>query len=363
MSYVLVVIALFSLRYFATFIPRLSMPIYYLVLLGLFLFSAFRFEVGCDWLGYLNQYLVAGYESDYQLLGLRDPLWSAIINLLNENHIPYPWLNVVSSLLFFSGMHVLARRQPDPLGFLVLLLPVLIINMPMSGIRQASAVGIMGFAFVAFLDRRLLLYILWVLVATGIHSSAAVWLLLTPLVRGEYGPHRLLFAGFLAVPGLLLLLSGEAASVAVSRYVGSGVDAAGAVFRILLVSLTAAFYLLFLAPRWKQFYPGDFKLTTTLCWVMLAALLLLPLSSVIGDRMTYYLVPVQTMIFARLSLLGFTQHRALWALLPYAGLTLFFVVWVQYSAHFYACYVPYKTWLFGFPEITRGFGGRVFPYL
>ncbi len=28
---------------------------YYIVLVALFLFSAFRFKVGCDWSGYLNQ--------------------------------------------------------------------------------------------------------------------------------------------------------------------------------------------------------------------------------------------------------------------------------------------------------------------
>ena len=34
--------------------------LYKVTLVALFLFSAFRFAVGCDWTGYLNQYYVYG---------------------------------------------------------------------------------------------------------------------------------------------------------------------------------------------------------------------------------------------------------------------------------------------------------------
>ena len=69
--------------------------------------------------------------------------------------LPLPSFAIsLSSAIFFLGVHVLARRQPDPLGFLVLLFPILIINMPMSGIRQGAAIGLLCIAFVAFIDRR-----------------------------------------------------------------------------------------------------------------------------------------------------------------------------------------------------------------
>jgi len=39
---------------------RMRGQLYIPLLIALFLFSAFRFEVGCDWTGYLNQYRVYG---------------------------------------------------------------------------------------------------------------------------------------------------------------------------------------------------------------------------------------------------------------------------------------------------------------
>lgn len=75
---------------------------------------------------------------------------------------------------------MLARRQPDPLGFLVLLFPILIINMPMSGIKQGAAIGLICIAFAAFIDKKLFWFTAWTLLASTIHNSAIVFLLLIP---------------------------------------------------------------------------------------------------------------------------------------------------------------------------------------
>ena len=55
---------------------------------------------------------------------------------------------MISSFTFFFGAHYMAQRQQNRIAFLILLFPVLIINMPMSGIRQASAIGALCIAFV-----------------------------------------------------------------------------------------------------------------------------------------------------------------------------------------------------------------------
>ena len=99
--------------------------------------------------------------------------------------LPYPVANIASSAVFFLGVHVLARRQPDPLGFLVLLFPILIINMPMSGIRQGAAIGLLCIAFVAFIDRRPLWFAFWVVLAAGFHISVLIFMLLLPVATGS----------------------------------------------------------------------------------------------------------------------------------------------------------------------------------
>jgi hypothetical protein len=312
-------------------------------------FSAFRYQVGCDWSGYYYQYLRAANFDWSSVAEIREPIWWAILGWIQSMGLPYPVVNIASSAIFFLGIHVLARRQPDPLGFLVLLFPILIINLPMSGIRQGAAIGLICIAFAAFIDRRPLWYAFWVVVAAGFHSSALIFMLLLPVATGRYTRGSLLLAAILAVPGAFFLASGDAADVATSRYVGTGVDAAGAIFRVGILGLSALYFFMFLNKKWQRIWPNDYSLASIGAIGMAITLLLVPVSTVIGDRFGYYLIPIQAMIFARIPFLPFRANAALHAALPYLGLLLVFTVWSQLSGHFKLCYIPYQSWIFGFP--------------
>ena len=52
MFYLGLTITLFLLRYALVGKTVFSNQVYFIVLVGLFLFSAFRYQVGCDWSGY-----------------------------------------------------------------------------------------------------------------------------------------------------------------------------------------------------------------------------------------------------------------------------------------------------------------------
>ena len=323
---------------------------YYLILIGLFGFSAFRYQVGCDWSGYYFQYIAAA-NFDWSSFGAtQEPVWWIILFWLNSFDLPYPAANIMSSAIFFSGIHIFAHRQPDPLGFLILLFPILIINMPMSGIRQAAAIGLVCVAFVSFIDRRQFWFAIWIILAVGFHASALVFLLLLPLATGGYTADRLMLSAILALPGVYFLASSEAAEVATSRYVGTGIDAAGAIFRVGILGLSAVYFFMFVRKKWKNAWPQDYSLVSVGAIGMALTFLLLPISTVIGDRFGYYLIPIQTMIFARLPFLPFRRNPTLHSALPYFGLILVLAVWSQFSWHFRECYIPYQTWIFGFPN-------------
>jgi hypothetical protein len=55
------------------------------------------------------------------------------------------------------------------------------------------------------------------------------------------------------------------------------------------------------------------------------------------------------MIFARIPYLPILRSRAIYAALPYVGLFLLFLVWTLNSRHFQLCYLPYQSWIGGFP--------------
>lgn len=349
MTYVAITASLFLLRYSVLGQPRLNRELYPVVLAALFLFSSFRFEVGCDWSGYLNQYEVARSMTADQLLQNREPVWWSLLWLQNSLGLPYPWINVLSSLVCFAGIHVLARRQPDPLGFLVLLFPVLLINMPMSGIRQGAAIGLICVAMTRFMDGRLLAFLLWVVLATSFHSSAAIFFLLTPLVSRRITGVRIVATALLAVPGIILLMAGEAGQTATQRYIDGGKDAYGAALRIAVLSLSSISFFWFLQKSWKRDFPEDYHFVTFSAGGMLLIGTLLPVSSIIADRLGYYLIPAQAMIFARIPAMQSVTSRALLAAAPYLGLLVFFIVWTMSSHHFQLCYMPYQSWIFGAP--------------
>lgn len=349
MTYVALTIGLFLLRYAVLGQPRLNRELYLVVLAVLFLFSAFRFEVGCDWSGYLNQYEVARGMSAEQAVQSREPVWWILLWLQHTLGLPYPWINVLSSLVCFAGIHVLARRQPDPLGFLVLLFPVLLINMPMSGIRQGAAIGLICVAMTRFMDGRTLGFLLWVLLAAAFHSSAAVFLLLTPLVSRKISGVRILAAVLLAAPGVLLLLAGEAGQTAAQRYVDSGGDAFGGAFRIALLAISSLIFFIFLRKAWRRESPENYHFVTLGAAGMILVGALLPVSTIIADRLGYYFIPLQAMIFARVPSMQSLSSRAILSVAPYLGLLLFFIVWTLYSRHFQLCYIPYQNWMFGTP--------------
>jgi hypothetical protein len=326
--------------------------LYWIVLFGLFLFSAFRFRVGCDWSGYYYNYLGGAWFDYAEALSYREPLWWLIQVVFNRANLPYPSVNVLTSAIFFVGIHALARRQPDRLGFLVLLFPILIINMPMSGIRQGAAIGLLCLSMLALIDHRPFRFVAWILLASTMHASAMAFLLLTPLATGHYTKVRIALTGVLAGPGLFLMSQRDEVQLAVDRYVDTDVEAFGAIFRVGILTLSGLYFLMMLRRPWIRQFPRDFGLASIGAWMMTALILILPFSSVIADRFGYYLIPIQAMIFARIPYLRLGPSRKLQAALPYLGLLVVFAYWSLNSYHFQKCYVPYQTWLFGYPEGT-----------
>lgn len=354
--YVLIFNFLIFLRFAFQGRPKARVQLYPLVLLGLFVFSAFRHEVGCDWLSYYNSaWLFAERLSFNGIFLSSEPAWMAVIEGVQALGLPYPWINVASSFIFFLGIHVLARRQPDPLGFLIILFPILIMIMPMSGIRQATSIGIICIAYAAFIDKRLLRFSILVLIATLFHNAAIIFLLLTPLVHGDYSKKRLLWAAILAIPGVLIIFSMEATSLAIMRYVEKDVDAEGAVFRIGLMLATSLFYFIFLQKRWRYAFLVDHKLVTIGSLIMCGLMVIVFFASIIGDRIGYYLIPVQAIILARIPYLLTYKGGAIYGIIPYLILSLVFFAWTLLSGHFDLCYTPYQTWLFNSPELKDGY--------
>ena len=150
-----------------------------------------------------------------------EPAYWLLLVQIHKAGLDYPYLNLVMAIPFFWGLVALARRQPDPLAFLVLSFPVLIINMPMSAIRQAAAIGFVCLAIIAFQDRKLIRYVTMIVAGSLFHMSAIVFLALAPFVKFRLTRGTLLLSGMLALPGAYFMLA-KTAEFYSDRYIGTG---------------------------------------------------------------------------------------------------------------------------------------------
>ena len=350
MSYIAITSFLFIFSYFYKTGQQERLKIYYIFITFLFLFSAFRYQVGCDWVAYYTLFTQTKSINLSYIVESREPIFWSILWVLREMNLSHLFLNIVFSVIFFFGIHVLARRQPDPLGFLVLTFPILILNMPMSGIRQGAAIGVICIALVALIEKRSLKFLIWVIIASGLHISAIVFILLLPLTSGRYNNIRIYIITIMAVPTLIFFYLLESTQWALNTYVGTDTISYGSTFRVALLTLTGLYFFLCLREKWKKTFPQDFSLISIGSIAMVFISFILPLSSVMADRFGYYLIPIQLMIFARLSYLPFSKNKNLNTSLPLIGFFLFFLVWVFTSWHFKECYLPYRTWFLGVPH-------------
>lgn len=322
---------------------------YGVLLAALYLFVAFRYQVGCDWTGYLNIYDINWYTTLPEALSQREPLFVAANVMLHRFELDYPYINLIAAAVYFFGFHRLARRQPDRLGFLILSFPILVINLAMSAIRQAMAVGVLCLAFNAFVDRRPVRFVGLVFLAAMLHTSALIFLALTPLVFGRLSRTSILIGSAVALPGAYFLATGEDLSIFYQRYAGAGTDAAGAPFRTAMLALTGVLYFGLMQSRWRQHSPNDYKLVTIGAAMMVPTFLIAFFSSVIGDRFGYYILPIQLMILARVPMLLRGAFSPAVLGMPYLAIGLALAVWTVVSSLFTLCYLPYRSWLFGPP--------------
>ena len=75
MLYLGLTIALFLLCFALVGKTNFGKQVYFIVLASLFVFSAFRYQVGCDWSGYYYQYLGAANFDWSSITEIREPIW------------------------------------------------------------------------------------------------------------------------------------------------------------------------------------------------------------------------------------------------------------------------------------------------
>lgn len=343
--------ALYSVLAVLGYLFRNSLQSRYIAIfaiLFLVLFAGSRFEVGCDFSAYEGR-----FSYMYENMGWFDALWAGEggFNWLNmallKTGFSFYALLMVCAIIYFYGMYKFSKLATRPMAFIALCFPILILQLGMSGIRQALAVAFLMLAMVAFVDRRRNMVIAWILLAWLFHTSAILFLPIAWLVNHKVSTIRLI-AVILLISPLVGLFLGERAATYNDRYVeqiyGES-ESSGAWFRYALAALP------FLLLEWKRrtmaiSFPKLFEMMRLYAFICFGLLPIGFFSSIALHRLTFYILPVSILTLLCFSEVAFDKRSERFAVaLPFVIYGTYILTWFTLSKHAASCYVPYQSWL------------------
>lgn len=319
------------------------------LLVFLFVFVGTRLDTGCDFSGYMSRFHYALFFDFGQVLSLDEPGFRVLTYLIRHSGLGYMWLNMACALIFFVGAYRFLVRHPEPIALLAIMLPIMIIQLSMSGIRQATAIAFLMLALVAFMDNKRLKVAIYILVGATFHQSLVLMLPLA-LVAGRTFSAKRLILGLVALgPVALFMLSGRL-EVYSDRYIDQihgSMESTGGLLRLALLVFTAVIFELN-KKKVEALFPKQFPMMRIFSLITFALIPIALISTVAVHRLGYYVLPVQLFMLAILPLAMFNniENRFVGRLIPLAIYGLYLVVWFSTSRHAQLCYAPYDSYLF-----------------
>ena len=341
----------FIVGFFSILLPNRGVSWLLLILFAAFLllFAGTRYYVGCDYVGYLLRFERAPLDfSLSNLIGREEAGFNGILGFLKFSGYSYSSLLMICSAIYVLCLCRFASLFRSPAIFLVLAFPVLMVQLGMSGIRQALALGFLVVSLTSFVNSSRVWTAIWILVAAQFHTSAVVFLPMSLMAGRHLSTRRLIAAMVILGPAVLFLLQ-ERLDVYSDRYIeqiyGEN-SASGAWLRYALVSLPFLFFV-FWHREIKVLVP---KLYELLRLFMMITFLMLPvglISSVALHRLVFYVMPVSILALCYVSQVAAMKFRVrpIAHLVPLGVYGSYIVVWFAFSSKASSCYVPYQTWL------------------
>jgi hypothetical protein len=305
-----------------------------------------RYDTGTDWGNYQRQWIAAQRLTLGDLITVHngDAGFYTLMFLLRTVGLQYWTLNLICAAIFTWGLFAFARRLPNPWLAIAVAVPYLIIVIAMSATRQATALGFVFLALIAFSERRTRAFLGWTAAATLFHASAILTLPFAGLSFARTKFQAVLICAAIAILGWFTL--GSPLAMYSVRYFNDTVQSSGLIYRVAMSSIAAVLYLVTIRPR-IPLAPHERSLWRNYSLFALAAIvaaILYPTSTAL-DRTLIYLFPLQ--IFA-LSMIPYVSHRAT-PVLPIAAILLYLSAILFVFMHFGVnaeSYIPYQIyWL------------------
>ncbi|GIW99748.1 MAG: transmembrane protein EpsG [Pirellulaceae bacterium] len=313
------------------------------------LFAGTRDAVGCDYIGYKLRFdNLYDHETWQSILTHAEPGFHALNFAVIQLGGSYHTLIFIVSVFYVFCLIQFSKIHDRPLDVVALMFPIMFVQLGMSGMRQAMAVGFLMLAMICFVRKRVIWTALWILCGSLFHASAIIFLPLAVLAKREFSMVRMI--GALVVLGPISgYLLGDRLELYQARYIyqefGEN-SSAGAWYRYAIAVIPfIAFEMRKQAI--KHIYPQIFSLLRVFSLIAFTMPIAGLVSSVALHRLGFYVLPVSILALVSVGRVGFTDSSATASRhLAFFAYGIYLFVWFSYSRHAAVGYIPYRTWLF-----------------
>lgn len=343
----------FFIAYFSFFFKKTAENklLFFFFIIIMVLFTGLRFEIGGDWSNYIQMYGYFDGLSLYESLSITDPgygLFNYLSQILELKDTVL--VNLLCSICFYLFFIFLFKRFENYWISLLVSFPYLILVVSMGYTRQSVAISFFIIALTFALEKKIIKFLIFSILAVIFHKSAIIILMFLPIfLFKEWFKNNFLFFCytfssffFMSVIVYLSSISGDNIYTDQSGEISS----AGAVFRVIVHFLALIFYLLY-RPIIKRFLLERIRFFDYLSMLILFTLLLAIPFSTLADRFNLYLIIFDILIFSHLySYLNvFNRHVMLGSIVFFNTVMLF--IWLNFGA-WSGAWLPYQNYLFNF---------------
>ena len=318
-----------------------------IALAAITLMIGFRDRVGGDWNVY--KYWFDRLSTGTLVMDLRqspDEIGYTCLNWLAGQVGGRIWLvNLVCAIPFVVGLSSLCRQQPNPWLALVVATPLFIIVVGMGYTRQATAVGFVLVGLSGLIrGRSYWWFVFWVLVASTFHQSALVLIPLVPLFLLRATAFSFVLLVLALGIGYYVLLPHELERYSIG-YIDQVYMAKGAIYRIAPNAITGAMVLGFR----RQYVAGDREVEIWRGWALLSIIAFVGFffvqSTVILDRLSIYILPLQIWAWSRLPTAFGERHEPniILTMLVIAYSALVLGLWLSFANNS-GYWLPYRMY-------------------
>jgi hypothetical protein len=318
-------------------------PFFFLVAI----FSGFRYEVGSDWGSYLRILDFAYGRGIVDSLQRSEPSYM-LLNWFAANVVGgIVLVNVACAAIACYCLYKFCKRQARPWLATFIVVSYVAIVLVMGVTRQGVAVSIIFFALVKLFERKPWKYSFLVIFAATFHVSAIIMLPLFSLAKNN-GKFFNIFLAVFVLLGVLVFAYVESYSTLQVHYIDRELHSFGSYFRFLF-HLAAAAGFFFLSGRilLNSVEMRVYKVFSYSILVLFIFLFVFPSTTAI-DRLAFYLIPLQVVVFTNLPNILYKDNRLSPVVIPFVLLVYWAKLFLWFSMGVTSDrFLPYQMAWFG----------------